>query len=259
MTTGITRRQTPEERELAKKQAELVALETRLAQRELELATLQAELQAFEAEYLRRVGSRYAKLDMIEAQIAELEAELHPQDSFAQEQARHARSQAQESARAVGDVAENPSSFSPSDDLKALFRYLAKLFHPDLSTDPAERERRTRFMAEANAAYRAGDEGRLQALLREWENSHETVTGNDVGSELIRLIRKIAQVEERLEEIASQIQDLEASEINKMRSQVFEAAANGRDVFAEMTAQVEALIAKARLRLDVLMQNRKHS
>jgi hypothetical protein len=71
MSTDITRRKTPEVLELEKKHAELAILEAELAQRELELATLQAELRAFEGQYLRIVGSRYAELDEIEAQIAD--------------------------------------------------------------------------------------------------------------------------------------------------------------------------------------------
>ena len=66
--TDISR--TPEERELEKKRSELATLEGELAQRELELTTLQSELYAFEARYLRVVGSHYAELDELEAQIA---------------------------------------------------------------------------------------------------------------------------------------------------------------------------------------------
>jgi hypothetical protein len=71
MSTDIIRSQTPEEHELERKQAELVALEAELIQRELDLATLRAELAYFESRYLRTVGVLYAELDEIEAQIAE--------------------------------------------------------------------------------------------------------------------------------------------------------------------------------------------
>src|SRR5437867_3121215 len=100
MTTGIARRRTPEELELEKKKAELGELESQLSQRELELATLQAELHAFERRYLRIVGVRYAELDEIEAQIAELLARQRPQGDKAHREAAKARTKAEESAQA---------------------------------------------------------------------------------------------------------------------------------------------------------------
>lgn len=60
MTTALTRRKTPEERELENKHTRLATLEAELAQRELDLATLKAELRTFEARYLREVGVLYA-------------------------------------------------------------------------------------------------------------------------------------------------------------------------------------------------------
>ena len=55
--SALTRAHTPEERELARKQADIDRLSAQLADRELELATLRAELTAFQIRYLRAVGS----------------------------------------------------------------------------------------------------------------------------------------------------------------------------------------------------------
>ena len=51
-----------------------------------------------------------------------------------------------------------------------MYREAAKRIHPDLATDPADRERRTRFMAEANRAYEAGDAEALQRILDEFQD-----------------------------------------------------------------------------------------
>ena len=67
MENQVTKRETPEEKELRKKQAELKDLEDRLGEKELELATFRAELNSFEALYIRVVGVKYAELDDIEA------------------------------------------------------------------------------------------------------------------------------------------------------------------------------------------------
>lgn len=164
----ITRRQTPEERELEKKQDEFAALESKLAQRELDLATLQAELRAFERRYLSIVGVKYAELDEIEAQIAEILARRTPRDPHAQERAKQARAQAEESAQTAGTARESTEKreFKPPENLKKLYREVAKRIRPDLATDDKERARRTQLMAEANRAYEDGDETRMQAILR---------------------------------------------------------------------------------------------
>jgi hypothetical protein len=120
MSTYLTRKQTPEERELEGKRARLAALEAELVQRELELATLRAELATFELRYLRTVGVLYAELDEIEAQIAEAQACLNPTDPSAQEHAEQARAQAQESAQAAGVAVHKPDEQQPFTALEHL-------------------------------------------------------------------------------------------------------------------------------------------
>lgn len=258
MSTEIVRTQTPEERELAKKLAELAVLEGELAERELDLATLQAELRFFEARYLRIVGIRYAELDEIEAQIAEALARLRPHDTQNQEQAARARAQARESAEAAGSAQETREQirFTPSERLKKLYREVAKRIHPDLANDPKERTRRTQLMAEANRAYEEGDEARLEAILREWEGGRESVRGEGPGAELVRVIRKIARVEERLRTIQRQIAELLESDLYQLKTKVEEAANKGRDLLAEMAAQLDEQIAAARKRFADLTTQR---
>src|SRR5256885_15203851 len=108
MSTEVVRSRSPEEEELAKKVAELESLESELAERELELVTLTNELRRFEQMYLRLVGVRYAELDELLAQIAELQAKEAPDDRDAHREANEARARAQESARASEGAAETP-------------------------------------------------------------------------------------------------------------------------------------------------------
>lgn len=246
MKTDITRRQTPEERELSTKLSELAALETELAQRELDLTTLQAELRAFETRYLRIVGVRYAELDDIEARIAEAQMRLNPNDSKAQEQAAQARAQAQESAQATGVTQElRQQRFKPPESLKKLYREVAKRIHPDLAIDEKERARRQQLMADANRAYEEGDEAKLQAILREWESSPESVKGEGTAAELVRVIRKIAQIKERLRVIETEIDQLKESDLYQLKTEVQEAGDEGRDLLAEMASRVDEQIAWA--------------
>ena len=260
MRTDITRTQTPEERELSRKQYELAELEAELAQRELDLVTLQAELHTFETRYIRNVGVYYAELDEIEAQVAEAEARLKPKNNKIQEEAAQARTQAQTSAQAAGIVQESrEEKFAPSESLKTLYRELAKCIHPDLATDEKERIRRQQLMADANRAYEEGDEAKLRAILAEWESSPESVKGEGTAAELVRVIRKIAQVENRLRVIETEIAHMEESDLYQLKTKVEAAENEGRDLLAEMASRVKEEIALARERLARITGRRVHT
>lgn len=258
MHTQIERLKTPEEEELTKKLADLALLESTLVQKELELRTLQAELRVFEAEYFRIVGIRYAELDRIKAEILEFQARFNPKDDEARKRAEDARFRAEESARETRGFldGERPREFSPSESLKSLYRRVAKTIHPDLATDETECAQRQRLMAEANRAYEDGDEARLEAILRGWESSPDRVKGEGVEAELIRVIRKIAQVEERLQAIETEIARLKGSELYQLKLKVEEAGREGRDLLNEMASQLDEEISLKREKLRNLRASR---
>lgn len=126
---------------------------------------------------------------------------------------------------------------------------MAKLIHPDLATNDVDRARRQKLMTEANRAYEEGDEAKLQAILTEWETSPESAEGEGVGPELIRVIRKISQIQRRFVEIEAEMQQLKTSDLYQLWSRTEEAKNQGRDLFKEMASQIEQDIAAARKRL----------
>ena len=237
----------PEEEELQRKQSELETLQSELAESELELATLRSELIAFERRYLEVVGSRYAELDKLDAQIAEFIARSRPTDPSARRRAESARARVQESEEAMGDVGreDSVSEFAPTDELKALYRQAAKELHPDLTSDEEERERRKKAMAELNRAYEECDEQRIRKILAEWRSSPEQVHGDDTAAQLVRAIREIAQVHKRLGAIKAEIDELAQCELCRLVKQVEEAATAGRDLLAEIAARLDVRIEKA--------------
>lgn len=245
----------PEEEELARKKAELSDLESKLADRELFLTDLRTELSAFESRYVRVVGKRYAELDELEAQIAEHLARVHPQDQHARASATQARSQAGASRASVENsrALKSVDSIPPrSQTLKNLYREVAKRIHPDLATDSEDRLRRQKLMAEANRAFEEGDEARLRTILEEYDSSPESVAGEGTASDLVRVIRKIAQVKRRLSEIDKEVAQLEKSELCELRGKVNQAVTEGRDLLGEMAEDLDAQIAVSRGRLKTL-------
>jgi hypothetical protein len=251
MSAEIAVHQKPEDEELAKKKAELAQLEAELAERELALASLHAELASFEGRYLRVVGILYAELDKINAQIAERIAR-HVGTQEASQNAVQAQQQAQESySAAYGEAAKAPE-FKPTADLKRLYREVAKRVHPDLTSDAADRAKRERLMAEANRAYEHGDADALKRILEEYESSPESVIGEGVAAELVRVIRKIRQVKNRLAKIESEIERLTQSEVNQLSIKASEVEREGRDLLSEMAANVKRQVRLAQQRLEAL-------
>jgi len=250
-------RQRPEEEELARLEARLAGLEEELADRELELATILRELRDFELRFLAIVGTRQAELDRLEAEIAALLLARDPSPEAAQAAAASAE-QARQSAEELGDdpealaqAAATPQREIP-EDLKKLFRQVAKAVHPDLAADSADRVLRERQMVAANAAYEAGDVQQLRTLLDDWQSRPEAVSGDDAGAQLVRALRRIAAVEKRLADLAAEIVACAEGSLAQLHAQAQAAQAEGRDLLQEMAAEIERRIAAANLRLREL-------
>lgn len=256
MAREIVRQLTPEEEELQRKREELAGVRSALAEREVELADLRVQLKSFEGLYLRQVGVLYAELDDLDACVAELEASLESSPS-ARQRAERARMRAGDSHEATHGEASKASEFKPSADLKSLFREVAKRIHPDFGKDDAERRRRTRFMVEANEAYGRGDAEALQRILDEYSESSESVQGEGIGAELIRIIRQIAEAKKHIAAIEQELTALRASEIAILRQDTQAAEQQGRDLLAELAAKVGEQVARARKEYESLAKEAK--
>jgi len=257
MSRPIIRRLKPEEEEVLRKREELAAIRATLAERELELVDLRSQLAAFEGRYLRQVGTLYAELDEWKARISELDARLHPSDASTA-QAEEAREHARQTFEEAHGGASEAKDFSPSPELKRMYREAAKRIHPDLATDPADRERRTRFMAEANRAYETGDAEALRRILDEFQDGADAVTGEGIGAELIRIIRQISLAKTRLSAIEQELAALRKSEIALLKKQAEEIQEEGRDLLAELAAAVREQIDRARKKYESLLRQERH-
>jgi len=242
--------QRPEERELETKRAELSALETVLAEREVELASLRAELGSFERKYLAEVGLRYAELDELRAQVAERIAAGHPGDPRLQEAARRARARAKATRSTAGPGrAHAHQAYVPTQQMKRLYREVARRIHPDLTTDDSDRAKREELMAKANQAYMRGDQAALTRVFETYECSPESVHGEGAGADLVRMIRRISQVKSRLDEIDVELKTVLSSDAKRLHSQFETAAREGLDLFSSLAKQIDAEIALTQVAL----------
>ncbi len=200
---------------------------------------------AFEGRYLREVGVLYAELDDWNAKIAEFVAEATGTE-HAKSAASEARAQAEESRAAAHGEGAQATDFSPSPELKKLFRDVVRQVHPDNATDEADRAVRNRLMAEANLAYRRGDADALRKILDEYKSSPESVKGDGAAADLQRVLRKIERIVKRLAQIESEVAELTSSEIAKLMATAETAKTKGRNLLAEMKEDVLHRIELAR-------------
>jgi hypothetical protein len=206
------------------------------------VARTRADLAAFKIRYRHEVGLLHDELDRLELALAEAElGEL-----------------SKRLAAAGGpDAAPAPARPEPqprytTDAVRKLFRDVAKAIHPDLARDQVTRDRRHSLMIEANLAYALGDEEQLRGILQAWERSPEAIQGTGPEASRLRLVRRIAQIEEQLEMLASDQAALQDSPMWQLKAMVDEEAAKGKDLVKDMIRRLKRDILVATNRLDAL-------
>lgn len=242
----------PEEIELNKKKKVLDRLKDRLADREEEMTELRAELEQFEANYKMDVARLYAELDEIEAQIAEEEVKLVPDDEEIKKRAEELRRRAEESAADAEENANCTQKWRPTVEAKKAYHNLARIIHPDLALDKEEKEKRHALMAKLNEAYSAGDQNKLNKLVEDFRDSPDLISGDSIGDNLVRAIRQIWQIKNRLKELREEKLKAELSELFILREKVEAEMREGRDMLKQMAQRTKSYIKKSERRLENL-------
>jgi hypothetical protein len=231
--------------EIGAAEAELRQLGQELAAVESQLVEARTRLAAFSHIHDRLLAPWYARLDEIEAQIAELLAEgsTSLDDLIA---ATTARDRARESAAAAQTLLDDPTEPPPvppppSSTLRGLYRSLAKLCHPDLAVDEPDRRRREAFMTRVNDAYARQDIDALRHLAEEWETIQATEVPTGVGGRerLAQLRTAVAAARERIAAMRRELARLTGTGL-------------GRLLFgqADAMAALDRLVAHLRERID---------
>lgn len=244
---------------IAPQETEFETLSKELADKELELATLENELSIFEKRYARTVGIYFAELDILEREIAKELLRLHPDEKY-QQSFHKAERKAQDSQEAVNEKTrqEEKPAYIPTEEIKNLFRKVAKTIHPDLAITENERAFRTDLMARANAAYKAGDKQALEQILHEWEHRDEKYSSRvEQSKEFDQLKQKITQIKRRVIEIKARIEELKKSDLYQLLLKVKQGELEGRDLLSDMANDLQNQIHEAKKFLDGLKQQEK--
>jgi hypothetical protein len=233
----------PEEEELARHETEQAELRDRVAAAEEALETAKAETAQFQRRYYGAVGQLYADLDDLDAKIAELLSRKKPADRGLIERAIQARRRAEQTTQEIGKAtaADGPPPEIPQ-SLKQVFRRAVKLMHPDLALTDHERQRRTKLMASVNLAYEGGDQATIEKLIEEFGSDPEAIVGEDIGSRIVKAVRRNAQLRRRLAEVQQEIDGLMSTDIFKLRQKIEDAEAAGQKPLEDLARQLRRRI-----------------
>lgn len=135
-------------------------------------------------------------------------------------------------AQAAADAGVADAREDEAKLLKRLFRRLARVLHPDLARDDAERARLHGLMAQVNEAWERGDRTTLELLADKVGAGEppETLTEDE---RLAHLERRSSALEQAARSLRTQREQLCATATFRLRQEHARRAAEGRDYFEE--------------------------
>ena len=231
--------------------ARVAEREAALAERAAEAGRLDADLTLFAAKYRHEVGTLHEQLDRLHLDIAEAELRILSDTA----PVRGVPDDGRPAGRPAPPPPPSDAASAPrftSDAVRKLFRDVARAIHPDLAPDDDARTRRHAIMAAANRAYALGDADQLRQILERWEQSPDRVTGLDDAAIRLRCERRLIQIDGLMEMYAKEQAEIEASPLFKLKVEIDQAAARGRDLMGDMVTRLERDIMAATNRLEAM-------
>lgn len=244
----------------------LAELRPQLIDAETQLSDRLAAIGAFEYRLRARLEPLSRRLEALQAEIDELrdalrrfqELDIDWGDDLAPARGERGWRHSSEDAASAGAYRYHKSIDTPRPALpieqqaalKQLYRQLARRFHPDLALDEADRAYRTDLMMAINVAYAAGDLVALQRLADEPDSpSHVPHSDEQLAA---TLQREVDRCHRRLAEIDAELATLERHDSARLLRRAERAATEGRDLLAELAADLRRRINEKLVERDVL-------
>jgi hypothetical protein len=222
------------ERPEARLEKAVRAAEQALIEFEIAVETFRVEVDNFSRLHHQKLGPMYARLDELDAQIAEARAARtgDPEDLRRAEEARanvmpmpgveelfhdwiDSDGLSPEAAAMLTErPVQPPKRVRPGEEARKLYRELVRQAHPDLARDEDERKRRDAFITRVNAAYARGDVALLRELSAEWAAG--PVPEEERLSESEELYARLEWLSQRKELLTLVTRELEESAIGAM-------------------------------------------
>ncbi|MEU2116683.1 hypothetical protein ABZ567_13770 [Streptomyces sp. NPDC016459] len=201
--------------------------EQALIEFEIAVETFRVEVDNFSRLHHQKLGPMYARLDELDARIAEARAARSgdPEDLRRAQEARAAVMpmpgvdelfhdwidsdglSPEAEAMLTDRPVQPPKRVRPGEEVRRLYRELARKAHPDLAREEDERKRREEFITRVNAAYARGDEALLRELSAEWEAGPVPVERLSESEELYARLEWLAQRKDMLSALARELEE----------------------------------------------------
>lgn len=227
-----------------------------------ELFKLQTAINEFTEEYNRVVGWIEGDLQDVRDEIDRLQHEREIQEAQQAAKAESIwgpgfKSFADYFKTLQGDWHKEPIRINKprvsEDDLRAVYRKLARRFHPDTTTDPEDQKRLSVVMARINAAYSARD---MNTLLKfEYQTVEEAlkaIPGSDPHIEsgesslYLELVEQSHRLDDELAWTKTEYQNLKNGPMMALKIEYGIARSQGRNLFREMAARAQQELDAAR-------------
>ncbi|MBY8888095.1 hypothetical protein K7472_25110 [Streptomyces sp. PTM05] len=205
----------------------VLAAERALIEFEIAVESFRVEVENFSRLHHQRLGPMYARLDELDALIAEAVA-AHSGERDDIRRAWEARALVMpmpgveelfegllgsDGVRQVDDP-QAPRRVRPAEEARRLYRELVRKAHPDLARGEEDQRLRGEFIARVNEAYAQGDEAALRSLAEEWEAGPAPERPQLTKAE--ELYARLEWLAQRKESLAAVAAELEASAIGQM-------------------------------------------
>lgn len=150
-------------------------------------------------------------------------------------------------------VSNNSKKKSPKieEQIRVLFRELAKRFHPDLTSDPEEKKRREEIMTQVNQAYAKRDLKALQ-ILAEQPDKLPDITKQTKKEEIAFLKAELKRLDGVIADLKGRILHLEETPAWRLKMEARLQRKSGSDMISEMAKELATQIDELEERLMVM-------
>jgi len=229
----------------------ITARQETIAALQLEIFDIKSSLEAFRSARDRRLGPYLDRIADLEGRIetARRQADFAATWKGRPDAPEFTTTPAEQFRKAWTSTGRSPrpakaaAPAQPVDlqELRRLYRTLAKRFHPDLTTDPDEKIYRQEKMASINQAYMDHDQSALQELM---ELPVKAAGKIELTREqrVLEMYQEIDRLDDLILKLRQQLQDLNTSDDLHLALDFRLAQHEGRDLLKEYSAFYEEQI-----------------